>query len=107
MGDSSVSRGVNGGHSVVGWQMVDLEDTRQLIHMSGTLAGMSGRLDSTGTVHQSTSVLPFRMVVPGSGISYTALRPPRGTRALSLKSHTTPFRHVHTLSYRLRTHTSP
>lgn len=54
MGDSSVSRGVNGGHSVVSWKIVDLEDTRWFIHMSGTLAGMSGRLDSTGTVHQST-----------------------------------------------------
>ena len=56
MGDSSVSCGVSGGHSVVSWQPVDLEDTRWFIHMSGTLAGMSGRLDSAGTVHQSTSV---------------------------------------------------
>lgn len=57
-GDLYISHGVDGGHSVVSWQIVGLEDPRWLIRMSDALTGMSGRLESAGTVHQSTYMLP-------------------------------------------------
>lgn len=107
LGDSSVSCGIHGGHSVVSWQMVDLEHTRWFIHMSGTLAGVPGKLASAGTVHQNTFVLPPSMAVTGSGLLTWQLRPPRGTRGLGLRSHTIPFRHIYTLFDWWRSHISP
>lgn len=59
-GDLSVSHGVEGGHAVVSGQRECLEETRWLICMSGALAGMSGRLGSAGTTHQSTYMLPLQ-----------------------------------------------
>ena len=58
-GDRNASTSSNGSHSVVSWQMVDLEETRWFIHTSGSLAGLSGRLDSARTAHQSTYMLPL------------------------------------------------
>lgn len=73
-----VTHGIDGSHSVVIWQRVGLEDSRQLIRMAGALAGMSARLESVGTIHQSTYVFASHHGGHSRETSYMAAQVLRG-----------------------------